>query len=109
MEPELLELMSDVITYEAPSGTYTDRGQPNYAAAVTYPCHIDPASGDEIVRGPSGEENRAKWTIYVGTTTVLNPEGRITLPAGFDPQTPPVFSIERRADETGSHHQVIHV
>ena len=107
MEPELFDMLSDTLTYEAPDGTYTDRGQPNYSAAVTYPCRIEPAGGDEIVRGPTGEENKARWRIYVGTATVLNPEGRITLPAGFDPQTPPVFAIGRQADDVASHHQIV--
>lgn len=107
MEPELLELMPDTITYEAPDGTFSDRGQPNYSASTTYPCRIEPAGGDEIVRSASGEENKASWRIYVGTTTVLNPEARITLPAGFDPQQPPILSVGRMPDEVGSHHQVL--
>lgn len=105
MEPELLELLSDTITIEPPDGTYTDRGQPNFGAAVTYPCRIEPADGDEIVRGPSGEERKASWRIYLGTATTINPESRVTLPAGFTPQQPPFVSAGRVPDEVVSHHQ----
>ena len=107
MEAEFFELMPDTITIEPPDGTFTDRGQPNYGAAVSYPCRIEPASGEEIKRGGSGEERKASWRIYVGTTTALNPTGRLTLPAGFDPQQPPFYAIGRQADEVGSHHAEI--
>ena len=104
METDFLELMSDTITIEPPSGTYTDRGQPNYGAAVSYACRIEPARGEHIIRGPSGEERKAAWHLYVSTTTALNAEGRLTLPSGFNPQQPPFYSVGRRADEEGVHH-----
>lgn len=107
MESELLELMPDTITIAPPDGTYTDRGQPNFGAAVSYACRIEPTQGEQIVYGPSGEERKAAWTIYVGTTSALNPEGQLTLPSGFSPQTPPFYAIGRQADETASHHAVI--
>ena len=106
-DDELLSLMCDTITIAPPSGTYSDRGQPSFGAAVSYPCRIEPASGEEIVRGPNAEERKASWRIYVGSTSALDPEGQLTLPAGFSPQTPPFFSIGRMADEVGSHHSVI--
>lgn len=106
MESELFDMLADTLTYEPPSGTFTDRGQPTYGAAVTYPCRIEPVQGEEIVRGPSGEERQAKWKIFIGTTTTLSPEGRLTLPSGFDPQQPPFYSLGRMADETAAHHQV---
>ena len=109
MDTELLELMPDTITIALPTGAYSDRGQPSFGAAVSYPCRIEPASGEEIVRGPNAEERKAAWRIYVGSTAALNPEGQLTLPTGFSPQTPPFFSIGRMADEVGSHHSVIMV
>ena len=105
MENELLELMCDTITIEPPDATYSDRGKPNYGAAVTYPCRIEPADGDEIVRSSEGEERKAAWRIYLGTTTTINPESRLTLPAGFTPQQPPFFACGRQADELTAHHQ----
>src|SRR3990167_9046511 len=99
--------MPDTITIEPPDGTYTDRGQVNFGAAVSYPCRIEPTRGEQLIYGPSGEERKAAWTIYVGTTSALNPTGRLTLPAGFLPLQPPFFAIGREADENGSHHAVI--
>ena len=109
MDTELLELMADSITIEAPDGTYSDRGQPNYSAGVSYPCRIEPEKGDVISRMASGEERRAVWHLYVGTTTTINPESRITLPSGFTPQQPPIVACGRQADETAAHHMEIWV
>lgn len=107
MESELLELLADTLTVESPDGTYSDRGQPNYSAAVTYPCRIEPTNGEQMIRSGSGEERKAAWTIYVGTATTIDPESRLTLPSGFTPQQPPFFSAGRQTDETAAHHQVI--
>ena len=108
MEPELLELMPDTITYEPPAGTYTDRGAENYGASVSLACRIEPVNGEVIIRGPEGGERKAAWRIYVGSVaTTVRPDGRLTLPSGFDPQKPPFFAVGREADEITSHHQVI--
>jgi len=109
MEAEFLELMCDTITIAPSNGTFTDRGKANTGTVVSYPCHIEPIKGEEIIRSPTGQERKASWKIYVGTTSRLDPEGILTLPAGFEPQTPPFYAIERRSDQVGSHHQVIKV
>jgi len=109
VEPEFFEFMPDTITIAPSDGTFTDRGQPNFGAAVSYACRIEPVKGEQIVRSASGEERKAAWRIYVGTTSALDPTGQLTLPAGFDPQTPPFFSVGRQADETASHHVEIYV
>lgn len=107
MESELLELMPDTITIAPPSGTYDDRGQANYGTAVSYPCRIEPAKGEQIIYASDGRERKAAWQIQVGTTATLNPEGRLTLPSGFNPQVPPFYSVGRVADENGAHHVVV--
>ena len=107
MDSELLELMPHEITIEPPDGTYTDAGRPNYGAAVTYTCYIEPVNGEVIMRGADGQERKASWRIYVGSTSTLNPEGRLTLPAGYTPQQPPQWAIGLTADEAGANHSVI--
>src|SRR3990167_1934576 len=106
MEADLLDLLVDTITIEPPSGTYSDRGQPAFGAAVSYACRIEPASGEEMVRGPGLEERKASWRIFIDTATI-SPEARLTLPAGFSPQTQPFFAVGREVDETGAHHVVL--
>lgn len=107
MEAELLELMPQTIVVEPPAGTYTGRGKANFGAAVSYPCSIQPVEGEEIIRGPKGEERVASWRIFVGTTTKISPESRLTLPAGYTPQQPPFFSVKAWPDDAGLHHMEI--
>ena len=104
MDAELIELMVHTITVEPPAGTYSDRGQPAFGAAVSYACYIDPVKGEEIVRTSSGEERRATYRIYVNATSAISPEGRLTLPSGYDPQQPPMLASALRSDENGAHH-----
>lgn len=109
MEAEFLDLMPDTITIAPSTGAFTDRGQPSVGVAVSYRCRIEPVEGERIIRSSSGEERKAAWVLYVNATTFLDPEGQLTLPVGFVPRTPPFYAIGRQADESGSHHVVIHV
>jgi hypothetical protein len=102
-------MMPHTITVRAPDGTYTSRGQPNLGAPQSYTCYIDPVQGESIVRSASNEERQASYKIYVASTTAINPEGELTLPAGFDPQKPPMLASALIADEDGPHHVVITV
>ena len=106
MDAELRELLSQTITHAAPDGTYSDRGQPNFGSATSYACLIEPAKGEEIVRGAAGEERAARWHIFVDASAQLSPEGKLTLPSGYDPQTPPIWSSQPFYDETGAVHHV---
>lgn len=105
---DLLDLMTHSIDIEAPDGTFTSRGKPNYEAAVSYDCAIQPG-GNTRVRLDTGEEVKATWVIYVNTTTHINPVSRLTLPSGYAPQQPPILRVALWADEDGSHHTVIYV
>ena len=103
MDAELIELCVHSITVEPVSG-YTDRGQATFGAAVTYVCYIDPVKGEEIIRLSSGEERRATYRIFVNSTSAISPEGRLTLPSGYDPQQPPILASALRSDNNGPHH-----
>lgn len=111
MDSELFDMLSDTITIEPPDGTFTSRGKPNFDAAVSYPCRIQPwrGKGEHVLRSASGEERATAWYIIVGTTDQLNPESRITLPTGFNPQQPPFYSVGRVSDESGVSHMVLFV
>ena len=109
MDPELRELLPHTVTHAAPDGTYTDRGQVNFAAGTDYAAYIEPTKGEEVVRLASGEERVARWRVYVNSTSALSPLGKLTLPSGYDPQTPPILSSALVADETGGNHVVLMV
>ena len=104
METDFLDLMPHTVTLKAPDGTYTDRGQPNYAAGVDYAAYIEPAGGEEIVRLDSGEVRKASYKIYLNATARIDAESQITLPTGYTPQQPPILSVALFADEHGGHH-----
>lgn len=107
--PDLLDLMPHSITLEAPTGTLTDFGERSFAAGVAYQCMIEPARGNTIIRSVNGEDRVASYTIYLATTADLDPESRLTLPTGYNPQQPPILSIARFSDEGGAHHVVVTV
>lgn len=102
MDAEFKELMPHSITVEPPAGTFSDRGQPNFGTAVTYTCYIEPS--EEIVRTANNEERKASHKIYVDSTAAINPEGRLTLPVGYDPRQPPILASKLVSDENGAHH-----
>ena len=104
METEFLELMPHTVTLEAPDGTYSDRGQPNYAAGVSYSAYVEPAKGEDVVRLDSGEVRKASYKIYLNATARIDAESRLTLPSGYVPQQPPILSVALFADESGGHH-----
>lgn len=103
MDAEFLTLMPHTISVAPPDGTYT-RGKPDVGTAVEYVCYIEPTSGEHVVRGADGEERQAKYVIYVSSTSEIDPTGTLTLPAGYDPQSPPILSSKLVSDENGPHH-----
>lgn len=110
MEAELVELLAHTLTYEAPDGTFNGDGTPNYAAGVSLTCRIRPMKGEEIIRDSGGQERVATWKITVNDTSkVMDAEGRLTLPSGYDPQQPPFFSVAHIDDESTYHHTTVMV
>lgn len=103
-----LDMMPHTLLYEAPTTARDAAGHPVMSGVTTsYPCYISPSSGEQMVRLTDGSERKASWAIYVGTRDRLNTEGQITLPDGFSPQRPPVFSVQLWSDEDGAHHCVV--
>jgi hypothetical protein len=103
--------MSDTITLAPPTG-YDDRGQATYGAAVSYACRIEPidnSRGEVVIRSAQNQERRAQWKIYIGSAAAINALSKLTLPSGFDPQTPPIFAVGRWADGDSTHHTVLMV
>lgn len=102
-----LDMMPHSIIHEASTNVLDDWGKPVFAAPVTYQCYIDPAGGEAVVRSANGEERKANYRIYVAVASALDPDGRLTLPAGYDPQQPPILAQELFSDENGLHHVVL--
>ena len=46
--------------------------------------------------------------VYLNSAVAFTVEDRLTLPAGFVPNQPPILSMERLSDETGVIATVLH-
>lgn len=106
-EREFLDCMTEAIEYQAPDGSFTARGQPGLGAAVSIQARI--VEENTIIFDDEGLQRVAAVTIWLATTSVLDPEGKLTLPANFTPRCPPILEVARFPDEDGAHHTRIRV
>ncbi len=98
---EFNDFLNDTVTVE-PLVSRDGYGTPTYGAAVSYQCRV---SGNEIqVADVSGVVRATKATIYIMGNPTINPADRLTMPAGFFPQQPPMIGVNTLSDENGPHH-----
>src|SRR5690606_6285318 len=88
-----------------PQTGITGDGEYAYGSAITYSGRI--VNKVKRVTDFQGNERVSNTTIYVNATSV-NPLDRLTLPSGYEPQTPPMLRVDRIPDEKGIHHVVIY-
>lgn len=93
------DLFPHTIVYESPTSTRDDYGAPTYNAGVNIQGRV--AYRNSLVRTSAGKEVVARGHVWLSTTTVIDEEGRLTLP---DTTTPPIISVERISDQDGAHH-----
>jgi hypothetical protein len=98
---EFEDFMNDTITIE-PFVSRDSYGTPSYGAAVSYPCRVS-AKQKQVV-DLSGVERVSMARIYVSGTPAIGSLDRLTLPAGYTPQQPPILIVHPLHDEAGSHH-----
>ncbi len=101
-ENDFLDCMPSEISFEAPDGTFSTRGEPNLGAATTFAARI--VEGNILIYDNEGNERVAGVTIYLSTSTVFDPAGKLTLPADFTPRNPPILGVDRFPDQDGTHH-----
>lgn len=106
-EPEFLDLMTQSVTIALPTGGYTDRGAPAFAAGTSYTSRI--VEKNKMIRTAEGQERVSRAAIYLATTDVISPEAQLTMPTGFTPTNPPILAVERYPDEHGPHHTVLRI
>lgn len=106
-ENDFLDCMPDTVAFQAPTGTFTDRGEPGLGASTNYTGRI--VEKNVLVYDAEGNERVSTVTVWLATTDVLSPEGKLTLPAGYTPLTPPIMAVERYPDADGAHHTVLRV
>ncbi len=106
-ENEFLDCMPDTVEFSPPTGVFTARGDVAVGAAASIRARI--VEENTIIYDDEGRERVASVTIWLATTTVLDPEGTLTLPADFTPRTPPIMAVDRFPDDQGAHHTRIRV
>ena len=105
MEAEFRALMPHLIIV-TPYSAQNRYGEPTYGTAKEYKGRVQQKVRQ--VRDLTGEERVSMVTIFLDTTDAITPRDKLTLPAGFTPQTPPIISVARQSDEAGLHHSVIY-
>lgn len=108
-EAEFAELLPHQVTVE-PFLSQDGNGVPSYGAPVTVRGRVDAAvgkrtntPGEQRDRGSLGSAYLSP-TDTAGALYTLSPLARLTLPAGFSPQVPPVVAVLRHDDGAGVHH-----
>jgi hypothetical protein len=97
-------LMNDVITVE----TFTSQdgyGQPIFGSSRQLPARIQ--AGPKKTINSRGEEIVSGVRIYIAGSSI-SIKDRITLPARFSPQQPPILRIETPNGLHSIHHTVIY-
>jgi hypothetical protein len=104
LESELLALLTETVTLENWTGQSTT-GVPTYDTPQSYPARIELKS--LMVRLRDGREAVARGVVYVGLTNVANVPSvaaRLTLPAAYIPNQPPILDVQTEQDDLNLHH-----
>ena len=105
-------LMSSTVQIAQPAGM-NEYGEESYGADVSYRAHL--RGEHKLVRDAGGEEVVSSKRIYLEGTANINPNSRVTLSTADVGTTesglrqPPILAIERRFDQNGPHHVVVHL
>lgn len=90
LDPTMLTLMEDTVTIEPFQG-YDYQQAPSYGPAVSYPAQVLPWS--ERVIDAQGREIRSTARVIIPDRLAIDTRSRITLPAGFEPNQPPIRGL----------------
>ncbi len=91
LDTAMLDLMEDTVRIEPYVGQSSSQA-PSYGAAVTYPAQVLPFS--ERVIGPGGREVRSNVQVIIPERIAVDLRSRLTLPAGFVPNQPPILAVQ---------------
>ena len=98
------DFMTDTVTIE-PLLSKDDYGIESYGGGTLYACRIDVGTKQTV--NINGVERSVDAMVYLLGTLPIGPTDRLTLPAGFSPQQPPILRVSPFTDELGSHHTEI--
>ena len=90
LDPTMLSLMEDTVTIE-PFVSANSAQAASYGAPVTYQALV--VVGVERIIGRDGREVTSTAQVVIPDRLAIDPRSRITLPAGFNPNQPPILKI----------------
>src|SRR5262245_32254144 len=97
-EAEFADLMHDTVTIRPYTGLDA-YGTKTLGDPVTYQARV--VGRTRVVTSTQGDEKISTVTTLLLNSAGINPLSEITLPPGFDPQTPPIIAVLRDRDDLG--------
>jgi len=98
---DFADFMTDTVTIE-PLVSRDSYGLASYGPAVSYACRIDGTAKQTV--NVNGAERSITAMLYIPDNPIILPEDRLTMPATFTPQQPPILRVSPFTDESGPHH-----
>lgn len=92
----LRELMTQIVLLAKRSGS-NDYGEGSYESAIPYKCRI--SGKHTLVRNDKGQEEVARFVLWLATPSGATPEYRLTM---LDGSNPLILSVETFRDEFGN-------
>ena len=109
LDPQLVAVMIHRITVEHFSASSTDGYNVRvYNTASTFKARIE--FKERLVKDRNGRQAVSTTCMFTpmydinGTSAAIGLSDRVTLPAQFDPNQPPILSVEPHYDHEGPHH-----
>lgn len=99
MDAALATMLSQSITV-TPWASQDGYGKATYGAAVSYRAQV--VHAQKMVRRDDGQEVLATTQVILAGQPSISTKDRITLPAAFTPNQPPLLAVESFPDERGA-------
>ena len=90
-DSSLLDLMFDQVVIE-PYVSMSASQAPTFGTGVTYDAQVLPWS--EMVLDSNGKQWKSTFKVIIPERVAVDVRSRITLPAGFTPNQPPIKQVQ---------------
>lgn len=115
LDPQLKALMIHTITVEHYTGMAgTGYASRVYSTSSTFKARIE--FKDRLVKGKDMKDQLSSTTLFTpmhdtagSTAATIGLADRITLPAQFVPNKPPIISVQPHYDHEGPHHYEVYL
>ena len=104
LDGAMLELMTDTVTIE-PFTSLSESQAPTYGASVSYQAQVLPYS--ERLVDAAGREWRSIARVIIPERLAVDIRSRLTLPAGFVPNQPPIRLVRPIAGLSLDHTEIV--